>query len=66
MEMSDQPHAHAALSPGKNHDAHWVEGWVGPTAGLGVMKGGKKILDPARIRTPVRPAPSLVALLTTL
>jgi hypothetical protein len=36
--MSDQPHAHAALSPGNKHDTHWVEGWVGPTAGLGIMK----------------------------
>jgi len=41
MEMSDQSHAHAVLSPGKNHDTHLVEGWVGPTAGLGVMKERK-------------------------
>jgi len=51
MEMSDQPHAHAVLSPGKNHDTHRIEGWVGPTDGLSVMKA-RKISLPCRNSSP--------------
>jgi len=37
MEMSEL-HALAILPPGKNPDAHWTGGWVGPTAHLEVLK----------------------------
>jgi hypothetical protein len=34
MDVSGQPHAPAALPPEKTPDAHWIEGWVDPRAGL--------------------------------
>jgi len=38
MEVSDQIHAPAALSPGKGPlRTHWIGGWVGPRAGLDAM-----------------------------
>jgi hypothetical protein len=36
--VSVQHHAPAALTQGKKHGTRWVEGWVGPTAGLGVLE----------------------------
>jgi len=34
MEVSGQLHAPAALYEGKAPRNHWIEGWVGPRAGL--------------------------------
>jgi hypothetical protein len=28
----------AALLPGRNYVAHWIEGWVGPRAGLDALE----------------------------
>jgi len=49
--MGDQPHAPAALPPGKNPDTHRTGGWVGPRAGL---DGCEKKLAPTGIRSPER------------
>jgi len=41
MDMSGQLPIPAALLPGKDLDTHWIEGWVGPRAGLDAV-GYKK------------------------
>jgi hypothetical protein len=48
----------AALYPrGKDHHTHWIGGWVGPRAGLGLDAGARrKILCPCRGSNPDRPA----------
>jgi hypothetical protein len=39
MEVSDQFHTPAVLTPEKLHPgAHWIGGWVGPRAGLDVTE----------------------------
>jgi hypothetical protein len=39
MEVSGQHRAPAALAPGKElPGTHWIGGWVGPTAGLVVVR----------------------------
>jgi hypothetical protein len=38
MEVSGQPHTLAALPPKERIPSmHWIEGWVGPRAGLDTM-----------------------------
>jgi hypothetical protein len=34
MGVDSQPHAPAALPPGKRPVTHYIGGWVGPRAGL--------------------------------
>ena len=58
MEVSGQLNAPGAIPPGKNRSTHWIGDFVGPRAGLGVVEKGK--LAPAGIRTPSRPARSLI------
>jgi len=41
MEMSGQHHVTAALLPENNIDAHWIELWVGPWAGLDILESRK-------------------------
>jgi len=36
-----QLHTSAALTPGKNRRILWTEGWMGPTAGLGIWNKKK-------------------------
>jgi hypothetical protein len=43
LETSDQLHAPAALSQGKNPGSHWIGGWVGPRDGLDVLE--KRIIS---------------------
>jgi hypothetical protein len=65
MEVSGQRHGQAALPPGENSGIHWRREWVGPRAGPDVS-GDEKISCPDRIRTPVLPARSLVAIAHTV
>jgi hypothetical protein len=37
MEVSGHLHTPAALPPCKSPSTHWIEGWVGPRAGLGAI-----------------------------
>jgi len=37
MEVSGQHHAPAVLPSGKNPTTHWIRGWVGHRAGLGIL-----------------------------
>jgi hypothetical protein len=43
MEVSGQLHASAALPPEKAAGIHWIDGWVGPRAGLEAVEKRKKI-----------------------
>jgi hypothetical protein len=53
MGDSGQFHVLAALYPwGKDPGTHWIGGWVGPRAGMDA-EARRKILSPARDRTPV-------------
>jgi hypothetical protein len=51
--------------PGLNPGTHGIGNWLSPRAGLGVFET-RKSLDPTGIRTPDRPAISLVAMPTML
>jgi len=62
--MSDKIHAPVALPSKRNADTHRI-GWVGPSAGLDVLEK-KKSLAYAGLRTPDRPARSLVTMSTEL
>jgi hypothetical protein len=55
MEVSDQLHAPAALSPRKEpHGTHWIGGWLGTRAVMdAVVK--RKILSPHRESNPRTP-----------
>ena len=64
MTISSHLHAPASLPPGKNPGTHRVGGWVGPTAGLDVLE--EKSFASDGIRTPDRPARSLVTIPTLL
>jgi hypothetical protein len=61
MEVSDQPRAPAALSPGERApDIHWIGGWVGLRAVLhAVVK--RKIPSPRRESKPGTPLVQPVA-----
>jgi len=42
MEVSGQFHASTTSPPGKESPgAHWIGGWVGPTAGLDMLASRK-------------------------
>ena len=41
MEVSGKLDASAAWAPGKNPGTQWTGGWVGPEAGLEVLKKRK-------------------------
>jgi len=34
MGLGGQRHSPAAVPPGKRHETHFIEGWVGPSASL--------------------------------
>jgi hypothetical protein len=55
MGVGGQHHASAALPPGKRHDIHCTEGWLGPRAGL---DGCWKISPPPGFDPPDRPTSS--------
>jgi hypothetical protein len=59
--MSRQHNAPAALATGMNADIRWIEGWMGPRAGLNVLEKRKSVVF-AGIRTSDLPAQSLVAI----
>jgi hypothetical protein len=60
MEMSNQLHALAALSLGKNHSTHWTEAWVVPKIPSLDVLNKRKISCPYQIQTLYHPAGSLV------
>jgi hypothetical protein len=62
MRVGGQLHAPATLPPGKIPGTHCIGGWVGPRAGL----DGCEKSRPHWIRSPDRPARSVVAIPTTL
>ena len=55
MGVSAQPHATAALSPGKTLYMLYIGGWVDPRAGLG---SSENLAPPTGIRSPDRSARS--------
>ena len=57
---TSRPHRFA--SGGKTPGTHWIGGWVGTRAGLDVLERKKKPVSAAGIRTPERPARSLVTI----
>ena len=65
MEVSGQHHASATLYKGKNHGTHWIGGGVGPKNSPDVVRQ-RKISTTAGIRTPDRPARSLITIPTTI
>jgi hypothetical protein len=66
MEVSDQLPAPAALFLGKERDAHWLEGWVGPRAGLDAGVKTKKFLPCPCRESNSTPAPTTLAELCSL
>jgi len=64
MEVSGQLHAPAAVAPGERAPGtQWIGGWEGLRARLD-LEAKTKISSPCRESNPVRPARSLVAILT--
>jgi hypothetical protein len=64
LDGSGELHASAPFFPRKIPGTHWVGGWVGPRAGMGV--GAKIINLPCWESNPGRPARSLVTIPTDL
>jgi hypothetical protein len=66
MEVSGQLNAPAALLPENNAGTHRIAGWVGSIAGLNVSGEEKYVFAVPEFRDPDCPAPSIVAIPTTL
>jgi hypothetical protein len=45
MEVNVQPHAPAALDPGRKPGTHWIRGWVDPRTVLDNLENRKKYLS---------------------
>ena len=65
MEVSDQLHALATFPTGNSPSTHWIGGYVGPWAGLGVFEM-RKISCPCQIQTLYCLAHSTVTILAKL
>jgi len=61
MEVSGQLHAPTDLTPGKDYNTHWMEGWVGPWASVDAIEKKKFLLYSCRQSNLGRPALSLVS-----
>jgi hypothetical protein len=53
MDMIGQLHVSAILIPRKEPRYHWIQGWMGPTAGLDTAVGNRKVPAPVGNQTTV-------------
>jgi len=65
MDIHGQKHAKTAVPHVTNSGTHRIGRWISPIAGLDILKK-TRVLAPAGIRTPNRPARSIVTILIAL